>query len=254
MGRLDHHLCVGAQRVNTRDWGWLCASPHAPGTACAPGKGDFQAGVLPLKLSEAMGWPWGICWQVGCVFFYHWREFCVFKSWEGGKEGEDVLPHQAAAVAISLSAQPQNFSSPASPSESGSWSTHFLSQSPKMSRIKRLGAVQRLEPGLCRLQEVQEAALPCQLPLGHCSGPWAAPPGDLQHTLLPAPINLLFSSAWHCSLPHLGGAMSHHEDFSDHPLPYICSCLCHWGAVLCGPPAWPCHPTGSSSAAFSAQF
>lgn len=89
----------------------------------------------------------------------------MFKSWEGGKEGEGVLPHQAAA-AISLSAQPQSFLFPSFSSESGNWSTHFLSQSPKTSRIKHLGAVQRLEPGLCRLQEAQKAALPCQLPPG----------------------------------------------------------------------------------------
>lgn len=50
-------------------------------------------------------------------------------------------------------------------------------------------------------------------PQGHCSGAWAAPPAaatDLQHSFLPAPINLLFRSAWHRSLPHLGDAMSSH--------------------------------------------
>lgn len=53
---------------------------------------------------------------------------------------------------LNLSAQPQSFSSPASLVRSGDGSTHVLSQSPKMGRIKHLGAVQRLDPGLSRLQ------------------------------------------------------------------------------------------------------
>lgn len=53
---------------------------------------------------------------------------------------------------LNLSAQPQSFSSLASLVRSGDGSTHVLSQSPKMGRIKHLGAVQRLDPGLRRLQ------------------------------------------------------------------------------------------------------
>lgn len=94
-----------------------------------------------------------------------------------------------------LSAKLQSCRSPAPPVRSGHGSTGCLSQSPKTSRIKCLGAVQRLDPGLstdCR-QAVWRWQ-PCDT--GHCSGAWAAPPGapaDLQHVFLPALINLLLS-------------------------------------------------------------
>lgn len=78
---------------------------------------------------------------------------CSKAGREGGKEGEGVLPYQAAAAKpISPATE---FLFPSFSSQSGNRSTHFLSQSPKTSRIKHLGAVQRLDPGLCRLQEAQ---------------------------------------------------------------------------------------------------
>lgn len=129
------------------------AGPHAPGmagaAACAAGEGDFKAEVLLLKLSEAVGWARGICWQVGLFFCYHWREFLrvqKLEGREGGRGKKEFCPTRLQQ--LSLSAQLQSFSSPASPVRSGNWSTRILSQSPKTSGIKHLGAVQRLDPRL----------------------------------------------------------------------------------------------------------
>lgn len=106
-----------------------------------------------------------------------------------------------------------------------------------------MGAVQRLELGLCRLQEAQEEPCHASCPQGHCSGAWAAPPAaatDLQHSFLPAPINLLFRSAWHQSLPHLGDAMSSHlmrtflfTLFHTSVPGSATGVLCHVGHLLC---------------------
>jgi len=132
------------------------ACPHALGTAdaaaCAAGEGGFKAEVLLLKLSEAVGWARGICWQVGCFFPITRGSFARSKAGrEGKREGErEFCPTRLQQ--LSLSAQTQSFSSPSSPLRSGDWSIHILSQSPKTSRIKHLGAVQRLDPGLSRLQ------------------------------------------------------------------------------------------------------
>lgn len=160
---------------------------------------------------------------------------------KAGREGqrESVLPHQAA---ISLSTPAMEFLLPSFSSESGNWSTHFLSQSPQASRISHLGAVQRLEPGLCSLQEAQEE--PCR-----ASCPGAAALG-LGQPLLGLPLicstlsfllQLLFSSDLPGTGPYLTWEKQchvHHEDFSDPPLPYICSWLCHWG--LCHVGHLPC--------------
>lgn len=159
MGRLDHLLVCGCTQSE-------CEGPplalrqvlaHALGTAgataCAAGEGDFKAEVLLLKLSEAVeGGAWGICWQVGWFFPVTGGSFACSKA---GREGRREWEQEFCPTRLqqlSLSAQPQSFSSPASPVRSGDWSTHILSQSPKMSRFKHLGAVQRLDPGLSRLQ------------------------------------------------------------------------------------------------------
>lgn len=156
----------------------------------------------------------------------------------GRREGErEFCP--ARLQQLSLSAQLQSFSSLASPVSSGDWSRHILSQSPKMSRIKHLGAVQRLDPGVSRLQagsceQQGDGSLAMPATPGSLLWAWASPPGaptDLLHTFLPAVINLPLRSIWHQSIPHLGEAMSCNEKFSDHPLPYICFWLCHWCAL-----------------------
>lgn len=136
----------------------------------------------------------------------------MFKSWEGGKEGEGVLPHQAAA-AISLSAQPQSLSSPASPVKLATGAHTSYLRVPRRAGSNTWEQFKGWSWGCadCRRHRRQPCHASC--PQGHCSGAWAAPPAaatDLQHSFLPAPINLLFRSAWHRSLPHLGDAMSSH--------------------------------------------
>lgn len=73
---------------------------------------------------------------------------------------------------LSLSVQLQSSCSPAPPVRCGHGSTCILSQNPKMSRIKCLGAVQRLDRGLSGPQAGGVGWQPCEA--GHCSGAWAA--------------------------------------------------------------------------------
>lgn len=136
---------------------------------------------------------------MGCFFPSTGGSFACSKA---GREGRRERKREFCPTTLqqlSLSAELQSFSSLASPVRSGDCSTHIVSQSPKMSRIKHLGAVQRLDPGLSRLQAGSREqhcdgrlAMPAPPP-GCCSGVWAFPPGaptDLQHTFLPA---LIFS-------------------------------------------------------------
>lgn len=120
----------------------------------------------------------------GLVFFLSLERVLHVQKLEGWEGEKEFCPTRLQQ--LSLSAQPQSFSFPASSVRSGDWRTHILSQSPKMSRIKHLGAFQRLDPGLRRLQ-----AGSCE---HHSDGSLAAPAAPrvaalgLGHLLLVLPL------------------------------------------------------------------
>lgn len=165
-----------------------------------------------MKLSEVMGWAWGICWQVDCCFFLSLEGvLCVQKL--GGREGGRGCFAPPGCSSYKPISQPQGSSSPASPVNLATGAHTSYLRVPRRARSNTWEQFKGWSPGCadCRRHRRQPCHASC--PRGHCSGAWAAPPGaatDLQHTALPAPNNLLFRSAWHCSLPHLGGAMSCH--------------------------------------------
>lgn len=165
MGRLDHHFSVGAHKVNMRDWGWFCAEchPHTHSGHCLcsrerrfPGRGSA------FEVARSNGVGRGSCWQENWFFFpITGGSFAYSKAVRDGG-GEGVLPHQAAA-ALSLSAQAQSFSSPASPVNLASGAnTSYL----RVPRRAGSNTWEQFKGAVLTAGGTVVTALPCQLPPG----------------------------------------------------------------------------------------
>lgn len=71
MGKLDQHLSVGAQRVNMRDWGWLCAQCQSPRSGhCLYSRGGrFPGRSSAFEVVRSDGVGMGNLLASGLLFF-----------------------------------------------------------------------------------------------------------------------------------------------------------------------------------------